>query len=680
MSALIAKIFPKGKFANKMLPAMGANEQLKKLSPYMAEYIGLKLAGLVNSGKNLTPGCMLGPVPIYALVNVEAGKSDKQLRFRSIGGQFLAFQEGDNQSLRMDITLSGDARFLYLSILDSLYARGLGTFKVKEFNDMSTGQVGTLGSSYNPATANCVPVVIGAASMEQTVAPQRATLPSTGAATNSAANNPNGFLTDDITINKGEWKKQDGYASAEAGPESNDPWEEVPHWQSRERIIVHKTFPVITEEEIFSRMYIESMFWRKAVGTNGIHDITVNLLMRRYIEPPEKMFILTHEAIREKIRGNQCQQSKLSKGTSPNGTEMLESSSDKATKAKGNLANKLFARIVNSKGKVQKVQIDGSAKVVQNPAGGAPRAYINGKGYSLQYQDEDKQAYYEKNVAAKPEEIANPKNLTKSFEDDYDIAYYKPHGYVASVADTQKPGDYAMLAVNMLWRGMMIGSNMVINGFSAKALTTDPIIGRTVNFSKAITSTGGPGYGVTDAPAPAPVNTGSITRSGTVEYTGESNRDLSLKTALETFGIDLQTGKTFRDVMQIPARQNTFESMILNGCDYKSFQGRIPIKGILSFTTPLQMTWYVYLNTSPYGQNINVSVSLQGYRMMTQPGMLYFLGTPDKPTWITDETNGLIYCNKSPRDEMYLYVQSLDMNNEDVLVYGTVIMPTRGVN
>jgi len=663
MSGLIAKIFPKGKFANKMLPAMGAADQLVKLSPYMAEYIGLKLAGL-SQGRNLTPGCMLGPIPIYAVVNVEAGKSDKQLRFRSIGGQFLAFQEGDNVSLRMDVTLSGDARFVYLSVLDSLYINGLATFKVREFKDVSTGEVGTLSSSYNPATANCVPVIVGAASMVQTVTPQRGTLPRTGAAT--SANNPNAFLTDDITINKGEWKKQGGYASEVTGvPESNDPWQEVEYWQKRERIVVHKTFPVITEEEIFTRMYIESMFWRKSVGTNGRHDITVNLLMRRYIEPPEKMFILTHEPIQEKIRGDEVTQTKLSKGKSPNGTEMLESAKDKR-KQKGILNTLRFVRIPGVKA------FGGRKQVTQATLN---KWQAQGKAYAIGYEDDDKQAFYEKQIAASPEEISEQKNLTKSYEDDYDIAYYKPHGYVASIASKDTPGDYAMLAVNMLWRGMMIGTNMTINGFSAKALTTDPIIARTVGMMKAIG--GGGSYNTSSN---VPVNSGSVTGGGTVPYVGESYKDIALSHALEMFGVNIPTGKKFNDVMVIPARQKTFETMIVNGCDFTKFQGRIPIKGSLGFTTPIQMTWYVYLNTSPYGNPINASVSLQGYRMMTNPGMLYFLGTPDKPAWITDTTNNLIYCNKSPRDEMYMYVKLLDVNNEDVIVEGIVIKPTRGVN
>jgi len=681
MSGLMAKIFPQAKFANKMLPPIGEKEQLKQLMPYMTEYIALKMASWGNNGRNLMPGCMFGPLPLYAVTNMEAGKSDKQLRYRSIGGQFLAYQEGDNVSLRVDLTLSGDSRFVYLSMLDGLYVRGLATFKVREFRNMTATAeanagplLGTLSSSYNPATANCTPVLVGAASMVQAAAPLRGTLPMTGAVT--AANNPNPYLTDDITINRGQWRKQGGTTREIRGnvPESNDPWKEVEWWQRRERIITHKTFPVITEEEIFSRMYIESMFWRKTVGTNGRNDITVNLLLRRYVEPPEKMFLETREPVQEKIRGNNCTESKLSKGRSPKGTEMLEKAPDEAvTAAKGKLSTKRFLRLISTGGKVAPMNPSNLGASVAVPGGNNYRDRNGVLKYTDTREQDDKEAYYVGHVAASAVEIAEPRNLVKSEEDDYAIAYYKPHGYVATIADNRIPGDYAMLAVNMLWRSMITGSNMVINGFNGKAISTDPVIGRTLTIVKAYQQ----------ANATMPSSSGSVVATESLQPTSTTvGRNIYLENALATMGISIPSGKTFQDIMNIPGRQKTFEDVILSGCDMKKFTGSIPIKGTMSFTSPIQMTWYVYLNTSPYGNPVNVYVSLQGYRMLVTPGSVYFLGTPDKPTWKGEHRGGYIvtYCNKSPRDEIYLYVKSLDMVNENVNVEGIIIMPSRGVN
>lgn len=60
------------------------------------------------------PEVIVGAVPIYSVQYLERAKSDRKLKSRAIGDVFLAHQKGNKDILRIDLTLYGKFKYVYL--------------------------------------------------------------------------------------------------------------------------------------------------------------------------------------------------------------------------------------------------------------------------------------------------------------------------------------------------------------------------------------------------------------------------------------------------------------------------------------------------------------------------------------------------------------------------------------
>jgi len=75
------------------------------------------------------PEAIIGAVPVYSIQYLERAKSDRKLKSRAIGDVFLAHQKGNKDILRLDLTLHGLYKFVYLWYLVGLQGEGSGQIK-----------------------------------------------------------------------------------------------------------------------------------------------------------------------------------------------------------------------------------------------------------------------------------------------------------------------------------------------------------------------------------------------------------------------------------------------------------------------------------------------------------------------------------------------------------------------
>jgi len=88
--------------------------------------VGTTMMGIYDQENfaGLKPEVIIGTVPFYSLQMIERAKSDRKLKNRAIGDVFLAHQKGNKDVLRLDLTLSGPYRFIYLAFLAQLQKEG----------------------------------------------------------------------------------------------------------------------------------------------------------------------------------------------------------------------------------------------------------------------------------------------------------------------------------------------------------------------------------------------------------------------------------------------------------------------------------------------------------------------------------------------------------------------------
>jgi hypothetical protein len=93
--------------------------------------IGTAMMGIYDQdiGFGLKPEVILGTVPLFSVQMIERAKSDRKLKNRALGDVFLAHQKGNKDILRVDLTLTGAYRFIYLAFLIQLQKEGMSSKK-----------------------------------------------------------------------------------------------------------------------------------------------------------------------------------------------------------------------------------------------------------------------------------------------------------------------------------------------------------------------------------------------------------------------------------------------------------------------------------------------------------------------------------------------------------------------
>jgi len=176
----------------------------------------------------IKPSAVIGGIPLGTVVELSHGISDREIRYRSNGGIFLAHQDGGNESLRIIGQAWGPNRFLFLNMLEFLFIYGSST-------------------TVDVISAATVAGFPG----QQTV-----------------------YYTEGNRISQLDL--------------GTDPWQQVREENMNEGYKEqHMTFPVITKDRVYLSMFIETYSWRQRLDVEGRKMIEYTIFFRKY-EPEEE--------------------------------------------------------------------------------------------------------------------------------------------------------------------------------------------------------------------------------------------------------------------------------------------------------------------------------------------------------------------------------------------------------
>jgi hypothetical protein len=172
------------------------------------------------------PAVILASIPLGTVTEVSHAMSQRDLKFRAVGGVFLADQEGGEESLRIVGRAWGKNRFVFLQMLDTLYSYGSS----KSIDLYTEYLKSPLGMSSVP------------------------------------------------------------HLSEEELLTTTDLWEEFNENSISEGTTDHRaTFPVITRQKIYANMFIETYEYTESV-LNGIDTVEYVLFLRKYRTSPPIQF------------------------------------------------------------------------------------------------------------------------------------------------------------------------------------------------------------------------------------------------------------------------------------------------------------------------------------------------------------------------------------------------------
>lgn len=445
-------------FGNNMLGSNPKDMFEKNFASQAAFFMASDVATQFFS-LGLSPYCMLGPVPLYTVDYFEAAKSDKTLKFKSIGGQFFAFQEADSLGIRIDCKLVGPLRFLWLHALNVLYTRGLGRWKMQEANELETNDnfVGPIEGNQFATGDN--PDLFAA----RTGFASFAVSSVTGAFVNNGT-----FVATDIrptSVNVGT--RGQTVAGDNEELRSTTPWEEVPYWARRRRVLSHKTFTVLTKEEIFVRMFIETLIWSRSINRDGEDEITVNILLRRYVEPPDLIMFTLPEPKPQQMEGLE-----VSRYTLDNNGNFVRSDNPK------------LEAVINQVEKINPNTLDVGGRTISRKAAARTRTvnFLNNlRNRQVVLDPNDPNTYQ---TLRESEGAA----MTR-WEEAPDLQESEQRRtYFGTAPEDGNSGDFKLLNINFGWRLQWTVRNLTYSLYGYRRLANDPLVGRIMQIIGSVKS------------------------------------------------------------------------------------------------------------------------------------------------------------------------------------------------
>jgi len=191
------------------------------------------------------PDIILAGIPIYSVNKIGHTASDELLKYRSMGGVFLAHQKGGKKTFHFRAFFFGPSRFLFIAALEALQQVGTETTKKIEQNATTLKDGGQLTYS-DPKKSVIDPESISKTNVQAPLIEY---------------------------TNHGEFKDQI-YA-------------------------FHRTFPIITETRIYMNMYMETLVIKRDIKY-GRDIVEVQCAFREYDEPTE--YQTTGDDVDEKKR------------------------------------------------------------------------------------------------------------------------------------------------------------------------------------------------------------------------------------------------------------------------------------------------------------------------------------------------------------------------------------------
>lgn len=211
----------------------------KKLKRYawtsllMTEYLALR--GFVGEGVQIKPDIIVAGIPVWNINRLGHAVSDEILKYRSMGGIFLAHQKGGKQTFHFTARIFGPMRFVTYKLLEALQL--LGSEDAKGIGDLTD-----------------ITTVPGLDSVDLDWISQKGNI--VAAEPQIAAGSLGSPFID--------WSKQSEFAN--------------------EEYAFHRTFPIITDTKIYTDMYLETLVAREDVKF-GKNVLEIECAFRQYTAP-----------------------------------------------------------------------------------------------------------------------------------------------------------------------------------------------------------------------------------------------------------------------------------------------------------------------------------------------------------------------------------------------------------
>jgi hypothetical protein len=620
------------------ISSMQAMRDAMAMLPAIAEFEAL-------SANNLEPDVLLGYFPIYLVNTLESGKSNKDLRFRGIGTHLMGFQKGARNSLVIKFSLVGPLAPAYLQLLDTTYYYG-SEYQARQ--DMLKSELPGAGPAEIPGS-DVVLKSDGAYSV------QTGLIADQGLSDTYARdfNTPNGaILPNDMKVEKvanSQVDLLDAEVSERKTTVFSNGTKDTGDW---ELIVKRRTFTVITRNEIFPRMYIETMLKSERKDL-ALGEIEVDLLLRRYTEPPVKTRYYWDEAA----------------------TEVVPVNKD-AIKKRESWINRLKKKVPTPARKQKIAKTQQAMKIRTRYTAGAGRA----KTMQVTGVDPKSVIEYDK--------IGLWFNLAWRAWGTMKRSFWSPLRYssdpiVGRILEGTSAGFKQQRALP-LNQGNTQGLDVVSGSLFSETKEGDVVAPHqcpSINNGNASSTT----YqqGVTFNTDPTLVTVTLNGKTGVTEYHVPL---VDWKSFLHYIGEEVVNPETDEDydeikdvLMTTEAKQADLENTIIYGCNAFKITGLVPHDGYLEFTSPIQCSFRVEMAMgSGTGQQITPKMKVGIAEFTVQPGLVYYLGTSAPTSWYEDEDDGMMHVNKPVMEELYLYMKSVQLSGNDFTMVGFFFYPLYG--
>lgn len=199
----------------------------------MTEYLALR--GLTGEGVQIKPEIIVAGIPVWHINKLGHAMSDEILKYRSMGGIFLAHQKGGKQTFHFTARIFGPMRFVTYKLLEALQL--LGSEDAQSVTDLTD-----------------VTSVPGLDSVDLEWIDQKGNIVDVeGRLEAGALGSP---LID--------WTRQSEFAN--------------------EEYAFHRTFPIITDTKIYTDMYLETLVARENVKF-GKNVLEIECAFRQFTAP-----------------------------------------------------------------------------------------------------------------------------------------------------------------------------------------------------------------------------------------------------------------------------------------------------------------------------------------------------------------------------------------------------------
>ena len=641
------------------------------LAQQMMSFEGLAMAGA-------EPDVLLGVFPLYLAQSVESGKSNKQLRFRAIGGHVMWMQKGDGNTLIIKFNLVGPFALLYLQIIYKLYYYGSEQLIAKDYKLAGTQASGVvdLGAQF-PGGAD-----FGTRDGGTTLALGKAMRPGQGGNivqgfgdVTTPGSGGAQFIGNDVKdtsmvpVQSNDTMPLYNAKTTKAKQLFDDQGNEI---ESEDFYMdtVRKTFNVVTRHEIYQNMYIETMLTREGKDL-AQGEIEVDLLLRRYIEPPPMVKYTWTEASKTSMPGDKRN---ITKAKNEYNEALKNAKKDKKYLTKQGKVNAAVQKKYNLSGLKAKVT------KAQNADEAQPRTtWRAGDGYGTKWQKA---------------------------------------GYSKSMVKQQQDKDAVSARINGAWRAWGVARRIVM--CTGWTMSNDPLIGRLIVANKTVSGKWEEKQGSAvraplneleldatytgkEAPNTIPgINSGyasslsfdhvrtfaidptdlASTYDGKTGVTRYHRPATSWRALFNYMGEDGDAASDIDDVLVVtpPSKKDDLERTLKLGCEVIKVSGCIPMQGRLSFSTPFVFSIEVVTSQNNASEALQTKMITVGgdVEITINQGLTVFIGSPEAPSWTLSPVDGLIHVNKKPLDEAYFYYKSLEFNGRGFMFTAFVIYPSAG--